>query len=351
MVNHQNRAGSRLCFSLFLFLCLALAACGKNELAEVAVSGKTMGTWYNVKVVGQKETLPAPEQLQGWADALFAEINQSMSTYIDDSELSRLNQTQSSDWQTISPRLFEVLKVSEQISALSGGAFDITVAPLVNLWGFGPGKHDYNLPADEAIEALRSHIGYHQVELQSEPQQLRKPAGLTMDLSAVAKGFAADELARELEARGFANVLVEVGGELALRGHSVRGGKWKIGVESPDYAVLGANPGNAKVVALSDEGMATSGDYRNYYELEGKRYSHTIDPRTGRPITHKLASVTVVAETCAEADALATALNVLGSEAGMALAEEQKIAAMFIVNTEDGFKTLQSEAFKPYLGE
>lgn len=335
--------------SLFLWLLIGLCACSKSGLDLVAVNGETMGTYYHVKLVGESGALPEAAELQNWADAEFARINQSMSTYIGDSELSLLNTTQGQGWLEVSSDLMHVLMVSQRVSQLSDGAFDITVMPLVNLWGFGPAEHDFQIPTDEEIQQTLSAIGYQKLVLDPENSRLQRPNGVTLDLSAVAKGFAADAVGRVLADKGYANYMVEVGGELALHGVSPRGGPWRIGVEKPEYGLPLGQPAPAQTVELSGVGMATSGDYRNYYELNGERYSHTIDPLTGRPIKHKLASVTVIAESCALADAMATALNVLGPEKGYALAAKAGVAAYFIVSAEKGFTVEYTDEFKQYL--
>lgn len=352
MLITRNKASAALVASLFLFALMLMAGCDRRAtLATVSAAGDTMGTYYNVKLAGEEGQLPTQDQVTAWADQVFGEINASMSTYLEDSELSKLNRSDSEDWQSVSAPLFEVLAISQDVSRMSGGAFDITVAPLVNLWGFGPQKRQKEAPSDEQIAALLTSIGYQKLELDAQRQALRKPSGLALDLSAVAKGYAADQLANFLEAKGYDNIMVEVGGELALRGVNARERPWKIGIESPSYSVLAPAKGPAQTVALSGRGMATSGDYRNYYEIDGERFSHTIDPVTGRPITHTLASVTIIAESSAKADALATALNVLGPEKAMALAEKEGIAAFLIVRSGDGFEPRVSSAFRPYLSE
>lgn len=334
--------------SLFLWV-LSLCACSQNSSQFVAVHGQTMGTFYNVTVVAPKNKLPTSTELKSWADAEFERINDSMSTYRPDSELSKINRDTDAQWHDVSIDLLQVLLVSEQVSQMSNGAFDITVAPLVNLWGFGPDKHEDAVPKDAEISALMANIGYKKVVLDPDNQRVQRPVGVTMDLSAVAKGYAADAFANILSSKGYQDFLVEVGGELVLKGVSPRGDNWSIGVETPSYGVLNPGPKTTQVVELSNHGMATSGDYRNYYEIDGVRYSHTIDPRTGRPITHKLASVSVIAANCALADAWATALNVLGPDKGLEVAQQHKIAAYFIVSTGAEFKTEITPEFSQYL--
>lgn len=314
----------------------------------VQAAGNTMGTTYSVKVVGGDGKLPTAEALSELADDTFAAINRSMSTYISDSELSQLNRADTSSWQPISQPLFEVLELSQQVSRKSDGAFDITVMPLVDLWGFGPAERGAE-PSGEQIARVLQQIGYQKVQLDRSQTAVQRPAGVTIDLSAIAKGYAADVLAAELRAQGHNHFMVEVGGELVLAGNNPRGKPWRIGIETPNYQLLSAPQGPVKAVDLSGVGMATSGDYRNYYEVDGARLSHTLDPKTGRPITHRLASVTVIAPTAAAADAWATALNVLGPDKALAVAEREQLAVFLLVRTGDGFEARQSTAFGPYL--
>lgn len=338
---------------ILLLSVLASAAiksgCSSNGLQLVSTHGETMGTWYNVKLVGEKRSLPSESQLNRWSEDVLRAINESMSTYIDSSEISTLNRSESGDWHTVSAPLFEVLQISQQVSQLTGGAFDITIAPLVDLWGFGPQERGQQMPDDAVVAATLARIGFGNLELDATNSALRKPPGVTLDLSAVAKGYAADELARVLMSKGYENILVEIGGELRLQGVNQRGTPWRIGIESPSYDLLASAGDPAKTVVLSDHGMATSGDYRNFYELDGVRLSHTISPLTGKPVAHSLASVTVIADTCAEADALATAFNVMGDAEAMALAQSRNIAAFFIVREGDEFIARQTDAFSRFV--
>jgi thiamine biosynthesis lipoprotein len=328
----------------FLFLGLLLGGCEPRVEHEAhRFSGPTMGTTFNVTLVVTDQSPPVDAaKIQAGLERELAQINQQMSTYIDDSELMQFNRSKVGQWQSLSAPLAEVLAISRRISERSEGAFDITVGPLVDLWGFGPLAEPEQVPSDVAIAAARSAMGYAQVAL--DGQRARRLSDVRLDLSAVAKGYGVDHLADWLEAQGYEHYLVEIGGEVRLSGDSPRGDAWRIGVEQPSLV----QGDGRKALALTDIAMATSGDYRNYYERDGVRYSHTIDPRTGRPIAHRLASVTVLAPTSAEADAWATALNVLGPEAGMALAEREKLPVYMIVKTDDGFTDDYSGAFAPW---
>ena len=291
-----------------------------------------MGTSYSVQIVAP----PAELDRAALAEAItarLAEINRLMSTYQPSSELSRFNNSQTTEWFLVSPELVAVVAAAQRVSAASAGAFDITVGPLVNLWGFGPTPSAEDLPTAGDLQAARARVGWRQLEVQSQPPALRKSrADLSVDLSAIAKGYAVDQLAGLVEAHGLEDYLVEIGGELRGRGVNGRSEPWRIAIERPDAnqrAVF-------EVVALRDISMATSGDYRNFVEIDGKRYSHTIDPASGRPVSHRLASVTVLADDCMQADAWATALLVLGPERGLELAEQLGLAALFIEHARDG---------------
>ena len=307
-------------------LVLLLAGCGPESAKVLALNGATMGTTYSVQVLPPHADLD-PDALQRRIDVLLAKVNALMSTYAPDSELSRFNATQSTDWFAVSPELVKVVDVARQVSDASGGAFDITVGPLVNLWGFGPESRPDALPAQTDIDAARARVGYHKLHTRAEPPALRKDQpDLYVDLSAIAKGYGVDRVATLLESEGLTDYLVEIGGELRGRGVNGRGEPWRIAVERPEAGRRSV----FRIVPLHDLGMATSGDYRNFFEVNGKRYSHSIDPSTGWPVQHPLASVTVLADDCMWADAWATALLVLGTEKGHALAESRGLAALFI---------------------
>jgi FAD:protein FMN transferase len=332
-----RRAGGALLLALLL---LALAGCGPRE-HTLTLAGPTMGTSWSVQ-------LPKPSARLDQA-ALYAEINgvldavnARMSTYQADSELSRFNAAASTEWFPVSTELVRVVDTALAVSTISDGAFDVTVGPLVNLWGFGPDVQADALPAQADIDAALDRVGWTLLDTRAEPPALRKERpDVYVDLSAIAKGHGVDRVAELLEAKGLTDYLVEIGGELRGRGVNAKGEPWRIAIERPDpgrRAVL-------RLVALTDQAMATSGDYRNFFELDGRRYSHTIDPATGRPVDHQLASVTVLAERCGEADAWATALLVLGPEQGRALADERGLAALFVERIGEELRVTESAAF------
>ena len=334
---------------LFLFISsLTLLACGDSSLDHFKLSGPTMGTNYHITVLEREGVKTNQQELQHVIEQQLLLINQQMSTYKADSELSLLNMSLVGEWQNVSANLFDVLMLSMELGWLTNGAFDITVGPLVDLWGFGPGGEEVpnHVPGEQRINALLQNTGFQYIEFNLENNGIVKKKAVTLDLSGIAKGYAVDKVAELLLYAGYQHFMVEIGGELRLQGHSPRGTPWTIAIEQPDSNGFGQAH---QAVNVTNVGMATSGDYRNYFEKEGKRYSHTIDPASGYPIDHKLASVTVIAENAAYADGLATAISVMGSEKGLQLAEQQGLAVYLIIKTEQGFESQYSEAFEPYL--
>lgn len=331
----------RLVVALLLGALLA-AGCSEEGADLLRLQGETMGTTWSVQVVAPPADLDA-EQLRQAIEARLADVNSQMSTYDPQSELSRFNASTSSDWIPVSAGLASVVLKAQTISDLSDGAFDVTVGPLVNLWGFGPGAVGADLPTGSELDDASARVGYRHLEARRTEPALRKAIPrLYVDLSAIAKGHGVDELVRLLEAGGLTDYLVEIGGELRGAGRKANGEPWRIAIERPEAAVRQV----FAAVPLWDTAMATSGDYRNFFEVDGRRYSHTIDPATGRPVEHRLASVTVLDPSCARADALATALLVLGPERGLALARRLRLAALLIVREGDGYRTIASPVFE-----
>ncbi len=343
---HQQQTKPGLALA-FLLLITVLGSCS-TEGPYHLYRGDIMGTTYSVQVA---EHLVNPEQLQLEQSVLeiLSAVDASMSTYKPDSELSRLNRLPPGEWMQISAELVEVLSLSQKINRQSQGAFDITVGPLVALWGFGPQQQkEYRreeLPADSAIQQLHKQLGMDGLELDKAENLARRVRDVQLDLSAIAKGYAVDQLARHLFKLGLRNYLVEVGGELRASGKNARGRPWTVGIEKPEL-----QRGIAfAAVQLRNKAIATSGDYRNFLTIDGKRYSHTIDPRTAWPVNHALASVSVLHDSAAAADAWATALNVLGPEQGFALAEKLGLLVFMIVrDDENTYLTRESAAFSAY---
>ncbi len=327
-----------------VLLAALLAACG-SEPQLLELSGPTMGTRYNVKLLA-REPLASDEAERDIA-GLLERLEQAMSTWREDSEISRFNRYQGDDWFAVSPDFAHVLAAAIEVSELSGGAFDVTVAPLVDLWGFDA-RQTAGLPSDEQIAAAAERVGYRKLEVREAPAAVRKAVpGVWVNLSAIAKGFAVDKLAGYLETRGVRDYLVEIGGEVRTLGVNERKSAWRIGIERP----ISGERSVQRVITPRDRGVATSGDYRNFFVHEGVRYSHTLNPRTGRPVTHDLASVTVLDETAMRADALATALLVLGPEQGFALATRLGLPAYFVVRDAQGFSERYTAAFADFLAD
>lgn len=342
----KQRRGAWLC----LLLVFLLSACGNNAEQEYpfTYSGLTEGTSFHIKVSKLPESVIA-EQLKNQIMYLLDEINGQMSTYLEDSELSSFNQNTSTDWVPVSAPLFTVLKEAQRISQLTNGAFDVTVGSLVNLWGFGPDPAKFVAPDDALIQERLNKIGYKYLSIKDEESLAVKKAipDLYVDLSAIAKGYTVDQVGLLLEKNGIMDYMVEIGGEIRVRGKNANAEPWRIAIEQP---ASDKRRTIEKVVGITDIAMATSGDYHNFFEADGMRFSHTIDPRTGRPVTHKLASITILGKTTMEADALATAIMVLGPDEGYKFAERNNIAAFFIIKKDSGFGEKSTRAFTSFIG-
>ena len=304
-----------------------------------------MGTGYRVVAVNVPPAVD--EKMLGSAVvAAMEEVNRQMSTYLPDSELSRFNARAATDWFPVSPALVTVVQAARRVSEWSDGAFDVTIGPLVNLWGFGADGTGSRVPDAAAIRREMERVGYRQLMTRKNPPALRKlRPDLYVDLSAIAKGHAVDRVCTVLQRHGVRAYLVDIGGDLRVAGRNERGEPWRIAIEKP----LTGKRSIQQLLHLQDQALATSGDYRNYFERNGKRYSHTIDPRSGRPIEHRLAAVSVVAGNAMEADALATALLVLGPQRGLRLAEQRQWAAFLVVRQEDGFAVRYTGEFAQFL--
>ena len=298
--------------------------------------GLTMGGTFSVKIVTPKDELETPglHDVDRALRSTLDRIEGLMSTWDRDSELSRFNRSTSLEPFAVSPETYEVFKWSIEVGGLTGGALDVTIGPLVDAWGFGPDGHRNTLPTDEEIARLRRAIGPGRIELNAANQTVRKTRPeVRCDLSSVVPGYAADRLWTALADRRFTDFLVDVGGEVRTRGRNQAGAPWQVAVERPMLH------GDAiqRLVPVSDLAITTAGDYRKYREVDGQRIAHILDPRTGRPLTHRLASVTVIDALAVRADAFDTALMVLGPDEGMALARKLNLAVLFIERTGEGF--------------
>jgi len=328
---------------LVVFASLFIISGCDKPVEQIHLYGPTMGTTYNVKYLPQKDA-PSREQFQREIDRLLEEVNDQMSTYRKDSELSRFNQSRSSDSFTVSSQTATVVKEAIRLNALTMGALDVTVGPLVNLWGFGPEARPEVVPSDTELAERKAMTGIEHLKVEGNSLQKDLP-NLYVDLSTIAKGWGVDVVADYMQSQGIKNYMVEVGGEIRLKGHKREGIPWRIAIEKPDVNRRAMQ----EIIEPGNMAMATSGDYRNYFEREGIRYSHIIDPRTGRPIHNKVVSVTVLDKSCMTADGLATGLMVLGEEKGMQVAEKENIPVLMIVKTDDGFKELTSSAYAAYV--
>ncbi|WP_439543669.1 FAD:protein FMN transferase [Hyphomicrobium sp.] len=303
--------------------------------------GETMGTSWSVKIAvpASFDVAPLAREIEG----VLAGIVDEMSPWEPNSHLSRFNAAASGTSHRLPPGFFKVLSAALHWARMSNGAFDPTVGAAVGVWGFGPGARTSEVPDQAAIEAARADQGWRSVTLDRPNRTAVQPGGVALDLCGIAKGYAVDEVAKVLRTQGIGHMLVEIGGELRGEGLKPDGAPWWIAFERPRGAISGASALPDMLLALTGRSVATSGDERRYFERGGRRYAHTIDPRSGTPVAHDLVSVTVVAEACMTADAAATALTVLGPEQGPAFAERHGLAARFV--RYDG-KTL-SEQLSP----
>lgn len=304
----------------------------------LTISGPTMGTTYSITLA---QSPASATELARDLQTLLDCFEKKLSTYHPDSELSRFNESRDDDWFAVSDAAARVLAEAQAISHLTTGAFDVTIAPLVNLWGFGIKRHSA-IPTNETIAAARQSVGHQFLDVRLSPPALRKTTPrLTVDVNGIAPGYAVDLLAHKLDTMGYRDYLIELGGELRARGQSHLGRPWRVGIESPVANVRKIQ----RTIELRARALATSGDYRKFFEQDGRHYSHTIDPRTGRPVANALASVSVVADSCARADALATALMVLGPNEGFEFAERERLAALFIVRGDRGYEEKSTSTF------
>ena len=326
-----------------IVLAAHLSACSKEPEA-VQLAGRTMGTTWHVTYTPTVER-ESPAEIQRGIEAVLAEVNLSMSTYLDESEISRFNRAGLKEWFSVSTDFFTVLEAALAIGNASGGAYDVTVGPVVNLWGFGPEATADAVPEIEAVVELLQRIGQDKLRVDEQNQKIMKTDDLALDFSSIAKGFGVDRVADWVLLQGVTDFMVEVGGEMRLAGLNPKKSAWRIAIEQPD-TLLGSV---ATAIEVTNQAIATSGDYRNYFEVEGKRYSHTIDPRTGFPVDHDLVSVTVIHSSAMTADGWATAFMVMGAVDAMKVARELDLAVYFIQRSGQSFKSSYSPLFESYL--
>lgn len=330
---------------LFIFITLFISGCGQSdEPKELYLEGRTMGTTYHIKAYAKQDKLDSLNLLPE-VNQLLKDVNQSMSTYIKDSEINNFNRIPAGQVMPISADFRAVVAESIRLGE-STKTLDVTMGPLIDLWGFGPDKKPTKRPTDEALASMVAKIGVDKLKL-TEQGLAKTIDGLELSFSATAKGYGIDKVAELLESHGITDYMVEIGGELRISGKKPNAKEWHIAIEQPD-----AEPGTRKVhriLAPGNNGMATSGDYRIFYEMDGVTYSHLIDPVTGMPTRHDLVSVTVLHPSAMTADGLATALTIMGMNKAQAYAEKNDLAVYLIAKSKDGLVTYSSPAFKPYL--
>lgn len=328
---------------LILWLPLLVGACTRPPEA-IQLQGETMGTSYSIAVASRPDAV-GRSQIEAVVQAVLSEVDAHLSTWNPDSEISALNSAEAERWLPVSPMLLEVLDAARTVSLRTQGCFDVTVAPLVQLWGFDQAAGDaWSPPSDEALAAARSASGFDKLEIDTARGIVRKRiAELRVDVGAFVPGYAVDLIAQRFIALGVENFLVEIGGEVRTLGLNSAGRPWRIAIEAP----LAAERRPYAIVEPGHLGVSTSGDYRDFRITDGRRFSHTIDPRSGLPVEHGLASVTVLHESTMLADAYATALMVLGPEAGLQLAEQLGLVALLLVRSDEdgGFREIATASF------
>ena len=317
---------------LSFFIIFALLDCEKKA-ETIVINGFTMGTTYSIKIVNTDKIDFDTNLLKIKIDSVLISVNQQMSTYIEDSEISIFNDRNDKEWQNISSEFSSVISKAIDISNMTHGAFDITVGPLMDLWGFGKtGQDSWHLPEDSKVDHILDYVGFDKINITACGIQ-KSDTRTVIDLNAIAKGFGVDVVFELLKNYGYKNILVEIGGEIRCGGFNQNGDFWRVGIDKPIFDIL---PGHDlhDLITLNNVALATSGDYRNYFIYEGKIYSHTIDPRSGYPIENGIASASVTAPNCMLADALATALMVMG-ESGLKLINELENVEALIIKRID----------------
>lgn len=304
-----------------------------------------MGTSYSVQWTQLPDSSDIT-QVKSEIETRLEEINDLMSTYLPHSQLSGFNRSRETGWHAVEPELAELIALALEISQRSAGAFDVTVGPLVNLWGFGPDETEFSFPTTTEIKIAKRSVGYQYLQVRLEPPALNKKiVDLHVDLSAIAKGYAVDQLAKILDSHNFRHYMIEIGGEVKGKGNAPHGEAWRIGIQTPQSG----QDDVAAVLSLHNVGVATSGDYRNYFEHDGVIYSHTINPATGYPVEHNLISVTVIHPSTAVADAWATAFMVLGPRKTYEIAQQKKLAVFLITQEGKKYKSTVNETMKKHI--
>jgi thiamine biosynthesis lipoprotein len=323
-------------------LAAALTGCLFQDEVE-SFSGPTMGSTYTVKYVRSQQVAPA-EQLRAATEQILSDLDRQLSTYRADSDIEGFNALPAGSCEAMPTAVLELVQAGAQLSQESEGALDLTIEPLLNLWGFGPHGKGERIPDAAEIASARQQVGHRYLRI--EQDQLCKDAAVQVDFNSIAAGYAVDKVVERLQQLGVRSYLVEITGELKAEGRKPDGSAWRIAIEAPrdDQRVA------QQVIELDGQSVSTSGDYRNYFERDGVRYSHTLDPQTGAPIVHRLAAVTVVDPSALRADGLSTALMVMGPERGLVFAAERKIAALFVIREGQEFVSRSTAAFDEAFG-
>lgn len=329
-------------WGILVLLIGVLSGCGSGDSLET-FGGPTMGSTYSIKYV-RHASLPAPQEVRVEVEKILADVDRQMSTYRADSDISRFNALPAGRCQIMPAPVLELIRVGEQLSQQSEGSYDLTVEPLMNLWGFGPQGREEKVPDAAALAEVRQRVGHQHLRIDGD--RLCKDAAVEVDFNSIAAGYAVDTIATRLEALGIHDYLAEATGELKASGKKLDGSPWRIALEEPrdDQQVA------ERVINVDGYGLSTSGDYRNYFQQDGRRYSHTFDARTGAPVLHDLASVTVIHPSALMADGLSTQLLILGPERAWDYAEKHDIGAFFVIRADTGFVTRTSHAFERLSG-
>lgn len=346
-----------------LLIAASLIGCGDETVREpVVLRGTTMGTtWSGTLAIPENGSLDEPRQVElraGIQRQLDTIVDQ-MSTWKPDSDLSRYNRAQAGTWIALKPEFLAVLGQALDLARDSDGAYDPTVGPLVNLWGFGPDSARTEPPSRMQIQSTRRRVDWQRITVDKTHSRVLQPGGIDLDLSSIAKGYAVDQVSDYLVTQGYTNTLVEIGGDFRARGHRGKGNGWRVALERPgsgaEERALQTNILDAAdvttILVLSDRGLATSGDYRHRFQANGREFSHHIDPRSGYPVEPAIASVSVVAPTCAQADPLGTTLIVMGPNAGLRWATERGIAALFVIREGARLRRRATPAFETAFGQ
>ncbi len=321
---------------------VAVAACQKAA-EPVEMSGNTMGTTYNIVALDHTRQIKTPE-VQAAVDAALAKVNAEMSNWDAGSEISTINAADAGILP-MSSGMMDVLTAARDVHDATDGQFDVTLGPLVELWGFGAGHTAMQIPSDAAIDKVLATTGQAKMFTVEGDTLKKRSSNAEIILSSIGKGYGVDAVAQVLRDFGMNDFMVEIGGDLYVSGRNPNGLDWQIGIEAPDATARTVQ----HIAKASNLGMATSGDYRNYFDFEGQRYSHILDAKTGRPVQHTTTSVTVLAENAMLADAWATGLLALGKERGLEIANSREIAALFIERVGEAddiqYVTTQSSKF------